>query len=114
MHENKVNLRIAITIDINTIIAIAISSIISFFVGYFLRKIQSFFSIRRHLNRLEQTYSDPVKYVKRSLEEPSYVFRRLPEKVVVEVVHIDGKPIKSSILSFLKKLSLSLRKQHYV
>ncbi len=67
-----------------------------------------------HIRRVEKVYSNSLNFIKENLEETSSVFRRLPDKIIVETIYVEGKPVRSLILSFLRKVRIPFRKQRYV
>ena len=66
------------------------------------------------LKRLESSYSQAIKFVRRELREMGFVLGKLPEEIIVEATYKGEKPVSSRLLALLKKGSRKLLGKRYV
>jgi len=101
-------------VSTDLLIVSIISSIVGVLVGFLLRDLISLIRVYRYTRQIESSYSKLAGFVRENYDEPDYILRRLPNRIVIEAVHVEGRLITSSLLSRLKKTLLSLRGERYI
>lgn len=83
-------------------------------VIYLLRNFTNFLFKNRDLSRIERTYSESLKYMKRNMPGSYYILSKLPDEIIIETTYRGERIISSRFRTTIKKLFKRIFKKKYI